>query len=85
MTRLDDKVLSSFLLVLVLDEVLVVSSLSIFHALLNRLIFEASEMFATFKIVATLDIFWPFPSVSLAILNMVFLKSLTKISRKWIL
>ena len=41
MARLYNKVCSSFLLVLVIDEVLVLSSLSIFHALLNRIILEA--------------------------------------------
>ena len=70
---------------MVLDEVLLVSSLSIFHALLNRLIFEASEIFAVFKTFATLGLFWPFLSVSLAILKMVLFKSLAKLLRNLIL
>ena len=85
MTRLDEKVLSSFLLVMVINKVIVLSSFSMLHGLLNRIICEASEMFAAFKIVAKLDLFWPFPSVSLVVLNMLYLKSPSKLSSKWTL
>ena len=64
---------------------IVLSSCSMLHALLNPIIYEASEMFSAFKILATLYFFWNFPSVSLVILNMVFLKLLAKLSSKWIL
>ena len=85
MNRLDDKLISSFMLVMVIDEVIAVSYFSMFHALLNRVIYEAPEMFDAFKIVAKLYLFWPFTSVSLVILKMAFLKSLAKLSSKWII
>ena len=72
-------------MVMVLDEVILVSYFSMLHALINRIICEASEIFAAFKIVATLDFFWPFPRLSLVIFKMAFFKSLAKISSKWIL
>ena len=70
---------------MVLDKVILVPPFSMLNALLNQIICESSEIFFVFKILATIYLFWIFPSVSLVILKMVFLKSLAKLSSKWII